>query len=99
MTYAINSKRRIWYESVPEVNSYVVYAGKKKRVFDSKTFMWETTISELRLSSYFGGINEPIQISSDVNDLSAMGFTNPKGGMDDGRKNKQGCRFSKCGYV
>ncbi len=36
-------KRRIWWEPVPEVNSYMVYASKDRTVFDPKTFMWEAT--------------------------------------------------------
>ena len=34
-------KRRIWWEPVREVNSYVVYASKDKAVFNPGTFMWE----------------------------------------------------------
>jgi hypothetical protein len=40
---ALIRKRRIWWEAVPEANSYVVYASKDKRVFDSGVFMWEAT--------------------------------------------------------
>ena len=36
-------KRRIWWEPVPEVNNYVVYASKDQTVFDSRTFKGETT--------------------------------------------------------
>jgi len=36
-------KRRIWWEPVLEANNYVVYASKDKTVFDSRTFMGETT--------------------------------------------------------
>jgi hypothetical protein len=36
-------KRRIWWEPVPEVTSYVVYADTDPAVFDPKNFRWEST--------------------------------------------------------
>jgi hypothetical protein len=36
-------KRRIWWESVPEVGSYVVYVSKDRTSFDPNHFSWETT--------------------------------------------------------
>ncbi len=36
-------KRRIWWESVPEAASYMVYVGKERSNFDPNHFSWETT--------------------------------------------------------
>jgi len=36
-------KRRIWWEAVSGVSSYVVYAGTSQNDFDPGTFSWETT--------------------------------------------------------
>jgi hypothetical protein len=36
-------KRRIWWEPVLEVKSYVVYASTDKTVFDRNNFLWEAT--------------------------------------------------------
>jgi hypothetical protein len=37
------NKRRIWWEPVSEVVSYVIYASVDKTVFDPKNFKWEAT--------------------------------------------------------
>jgi hypothetical protein len=36
-------KRRIWWEPVLEVTSYVVYASTDKTVFDPNNFLWDAT--------------------------------------------------------
>ena len=36
-------KRRIWWESVPEASSYVVYVNKDRTIFPLDNFSWETT--------------------------------------------------------
>jgi len=36
-------KRRIWWESVPEASSYVVYVGQDRSVFNPENFRWEAT--------------------------------------------------------
>ena len=36
-------KRRIWWESVPKVSSYVVYVSKERRIFEPDNFSWEIT--------------------------------------------------------
>jgi hypothetical protein len=36
-------KRRIWWESVPEATSYVVYASKDNKIRDPAKFLWEKT--------------------------------------------------------
>jgi hypothetical protein len=36
-------KRRIWWETVPEATSYMVYASKDSTIFDSGRFLWEAT--------------------------------------------------------
>jgi hypothetical protein len=36
-------KRRIWWEPVLEVTSYVVYASSEKTVFDPNNFLWGAT--------------------------------------------------------
>ncbi len=36
-------KRRIWWESVPEVSSCRVYVNKDRTVFEPDHFWWETT--------------------------------------------------------
>jgi hypothetical protein len=36
-------KRKIWWESVPEVSSYVVYVSKDRITFDPNNFLWEAT--------------------------------------------------------
>ena len=36
-------KRRIWWESVPEATSYMVYVSKDRASFDPNHFSWETT--------------------------------------------------------
>ena len=36
-------KRRIWWESVPEASSYVVYVNKDRTFFPIDNFSWETT--------------------------------------------------------
>jgi hypothetical protein len=36
-------RRRIWWEPVPEVTSYVVYASTDPTVYDPKNFGWEST--------------------------------------------------------
>ena len=36
-------KRRIWWEPVAGVSSYVVYAGAKQSAFAPDNFMWEAT--------------------------------------------------------
>jgi hypothetical protein len=36
-------KKRIWWDPVPGVASYVVYAGPEERVFEAGKFMWEST--------------------------------------------------------
>jgi hypothetical protein len=38
-------KRRIWWESVPEATSYVVYASKDSEVMDPAKFSWGNTPS------------------------------------------------------
>ena len=36
-------KRRIWWESVPEATSYMIYVSKDRASFDPNHFSWETT--------------------------------------------------------
>ncbi len=36
-------KRRIWWESVPEATSYMIYVSKERGNFDPNHFSWETT--------------------------------------------------------
>jgi hypothetical protein len=36
-------KRRIWWESVPEASSYVVYVSKDRTIVPLDNFSWETT--------------------------------------------------------
>ena len=36
-------KRRIWWEPVPGVSSYVVYVSKGRTIFEPASFSWETT--------------------------------------------------------
>ena len=36
-------KRRIWWESVPEATSYVVYVSKDDKIHDPAKFLWENT--------------------------------------------------------
>ncbi|OGQ10190.1 MAG: hypothetical protein A2026_14265 [Deltaproteobacteria bacterium RBG_19FT_COMBO_46_12] len=36
-------KRRIWWESVPEATSYVIYVSRDRNIFDSPNFSWEAT--------------------------------------------------------
>jgi hypothetical protein len=36
-------KRRIWWESVPEATSYVVYVSQDRTNFDPNYFTWEAT--------------------------------------------------------
>ena len=36
-------KRCIWWEPVPEVTSYVVYASTDRNAFDPGNFLWEAT--------------------------------------------------------
>jgi hypothetical protein len=36
-------KRRIWWESVPEAASYMMYVSKDRGSFDPNYFSWETT--------------------------------------------------------
>ncbi|OGP93367.1 MAG: hypothetical protein A2156_13110 [Deltaproteobacteria bacterium RBG_16_48_10] len=36
-------KRRIWWESVPEATSYMMYVSKDRESFDPHHFSWETT--------------------------------------------------------
>jgi hypothetical protein len=36
-------KRRIWWESVPEATSYVVYVRKDDKMHDPTKFLWENT--------------------------------------------------------
>jgi hypothetical protein len=36
-------KKRIWWESVPGIGEYVIYASKRKIVFDPRNFKWEAT--------------------------------------------------------
>ncbi|MGD0886889.1 MAG: hypothetical protein ABSA46_18765 [Thermodesulfovibrionales bacterium] len=36
-------KRRIWWEPVTGISSYVVYAGAEQSAFAPKNFMWEAT--------------------------------------------------------
>lgn len=36
-------KRRIWWEPVVEVSSYVVYASRDHAIFDPGNFEWEAT--------------------------------------------------------
>lgn len=36
-------KRRIWWESVPEASSYIVYVSKDRTIFEPASFSWETT--------------------------------------------------------
>jgi len=36
-------KRRIWWESVPEATSYVVYVANDGALFDPEKFSWEAT--------------------------------------------------------
>ena len=36
-------KRRIWWESVPEASSYVVYVSKDRTFFPLDNFSWEAT--------------------------------------------------------
>lgn len=40
---ALIRKRRIWWESVPEASSYVVYVSKDRTFFPLDNFSWETT--------------------------------------------------------
>ena len=36
-------KRRIWWESVPEASSYIVYLSKERSIFEPASFSWEKT--------------------------------------------------------
>jgi len=36
-------KRRIWWESVPEASSYIVYVSKNRTIFEPDSFSWEKT--------------------------------------------------------
>ena len=36
-------KRRIWWESVPEASSYIVYVSKDSSIFEAGSFSWEKT--------------------------------------------------------
>jgi len=36
-------RRRIWWEPVLEVTSYILYASTNKTVFDPNNFLWEAT--------------------------------------------------------
>ena len=36
-------KRRIWWESVPEASSYMVYVSKDGTIFEPASFSWEKT--------------------------------------------------------
>jgi hypothetical protein len=36
-------KRRIWWESVPEATSYVVYLSKDDEIYDPVKFLWDKT--------------------------------------------------------
>jgi hypothetical protein len=36
-------KRRIWWESVPEASSYIVYVSKDRTIFERASFSWENT--------------------------------------------------------
>jgi hypothetical protein len=36
-------KRRIWWESVPEASSYIVYVSKDRTIFEPGSFSWEKT--------------------------------------------------------
>jgi len=36
-------KRRIWWESVPEASSYIVYVSKDRTIFEPASFSWEKT--------------------------------------------------------
>jgi len=36
-------KRRIWWEPVPDVRSYVVYVSKSRTIFEPDHFSWENT--------------------------------------------------------
>ena len=36
-------KRRIWWESVSETTSYVVYVSKGNKTYDPEKFLWEKT--------------------------------------------------------
>lgn len=40
-------KRRIWWESVPEATSYVVYVSQDRTKFDPNHFSWEATSGTL----------------------------------------------------
>ena len=51
-------KRRIWWEPVPEANSYVVYVSKDRTTFDPSNFLWEATAGII--SKTVNGKNELI---------------------------------------
>jgi len=36
-------KRKVWWESVPGANSYVVYLSEDREIFEPDNFLWETT--------------------------------------------------------
>ena len=36
-------KRRVWWEAVPEVNTYMVYCSADRAVFDPQNFRWQAT--------------------------------------------------------
>ena len=36
-------RRRIWWEPVPEVNSYAVYCSTDRGIFDPQNFKWRAT--------------------------------------------------------
>jgi hypothetical protein len=36
-------KRKVWWESVPEASSYVVYLSEDREIFEPDHFFWETT--------------------------------------------------------
>jgi len=51
-------KRRIWWEPVSGVSSYVVYAGADQSAFDLNNFKWESTPGII--SKVISGKNEVI---------------------------------------
>ncbi len=36
-------KRKVWWESVPEASSYIVYVSENRTIFEPDNFLWEAT--------------------------------------------------------
>ena len=42
-TMPLIRKRKIWWDSIPEANSYIVYVSNDETVFEPERFSWEST--------------------------------------------------------